>query len=141
MKNRIIFAGIILIVVFIASYLVWDYMNYLDYLSMVVHDTDRWVVIMDSHGDIIAIETTEDEVWGTLVNLYQNRSEMWIGGIVEEYGNKWGFRFKPETIIVAEQTAEGAQTWIKGLSEDLDYWINTWGTYTYVLGKVVEVHG
>jgi hypothetical protein len=41
---------------------------------------------------------------------------------------------------VAEQTVEGAQTWIKGLSEDLDYWINTWGTYTYVLGKVVEVH-
>jgi len=62
MKNRIIFAGIILIVVFIASYLVWDYMNYLDYSSMVVHDTDRWAVIMDSHGDIIAIETTEDEV-------------------------------------------------------------------------------
>jgi len=141
MKNRIILAGIILIAVFIASYLVWDYMNYLDYLSMVVHDTDRWAVIMDSHGDIIAVETTEDEVWGTLVNLYQNRSEMWIGGIVEEYGNKWGFRFKPETIIVAEQTAEGAQTWIKGLSEDLDYWINTWGRHTYVLGKVVEVHG
>jgi hypothetical protein len=66
---------------------------------------------------------------------------MWIGGVVETYYNKWGFRFKPETIIIAEQTAEGAQTWIKGISEDLDYWINTWGTYTYVLGKVVEVHG
>ena len=137
-KNRIILAGIILIAVFIASYLVWDYMNYLDYFSIVAHDTDRWAVIMDSHGDIIAVETTEDEVWGTLVNIYQNRSEMWIGGIVEEYTNRWGFRFKPETIIIAEQTAEGAQTWIKGISEDLGYWINT---YTYILGKVVEVHG
>jgi hypothetical protein len=88
----------------------------------------------------MAVETSKDEVWNTFVNLNQNKSEMWIGGIVEEYDNKWGYRFKQTTIIVAELTIEAAQTWIRGLSEDLDYWINTWAKETYVLVRVIEIH-
>ena len=65
---------------------------------------------------------------------------MWIGSIVEEYDNKWGFRFKPETIIVARFTIEGAQTNIKGISGDLDYWMNVWTKETYVLARVREIH-
>jgi cell division protein FtsL len=110
-----------------------------EYLSK-IHETDRWAVIQDSKGDIIAIETSNNEAWNTLSDLFQNQTEMWIGGIVEEYNNKWGFRFDPNTIIVAQFTIEGAQSYIQGISEDLDYWINTWGTYTYVFARVIEVN-
>jgi hypothetical protein len=65
---------------------------------------------------------------------------MWIGGVVETYYNKWGFRFKPDTIIVAQVTIEGAQSYIQGISGDIDYWINTWAKETYVLARVIEVY-
>ena len=65
---------------------------------------------------------------------------MWIGGIIEEYGNYWGFRFKPDSIIIAEITIEGAQSNIKAINQDLDYWISTWAKQTYVFAKVEEIH-
>ncbi len=65
---------------------------------------------------------------------------MWIGGIIELYNNKWGFRFKPDTIVVAQITIEGAQSNIQGISEDLDYWVNVWTKEAYVLANVVEIH-
>jgi hypothetical protein len=140
MKNKTILAVLLVIAVIASGCIVWWYLNYTDYLSKTLHETNRWAVIEDSHGDIMAVETSKDEVWNTFVNLNQNKSEMWIGGIVEEYDNKWGYRFKPTTIIVAELTIEAAQTWIRGLSEDLDYWINTWAKETYVLVRVIEIH-
>jgi len=140
MKNKFVLAVIVVITAMVISYVVWVYMNRLDYLSKTVHETNRWTVLMDSKGDILAVETTNDEVWRTLKNLHQNQTAMWIGGVVEEYNNHWGFRFKPETIIAAQITIEGAQSNIQGISGDLDYWINIWGKETYVLARVVETH-
>jgi hypothetical protein len=140
MNKRTIYSAIVLVVVIVASYSVWSYMNYLDYLNKTIHETGRWAVIMDSKGDIIAVETTSDEVWDQLMDLYNNKEERWIGGIVKEYNNKWGFRFKPDTIIIAEITIEGAQSNIEGISGDLDYWINTWANVAYVMASVVETH-
>ena len=140
MKNKFVLAVIVVITAMVISYVVWVYMNRLDYLSKTVHETNRWTVLMDSKGDILAVETTNDEVWRTLKNLHQNQTAMWIGGVVEEYNNHWGFRFKPETIIAAQITIEGAQSNIQGISGDLDYWINIWGKETYFLATVVEIH-
>ena len=140
MEKRVALAGIAAIVVAAAVYSVWNYQNHIDYLSKTVHEGDRWAVIIDSKGDIIAVETTSDEVWSRLTDLHQNPTEMWIGGIVEQYENTWGFRFKPDTIIVAQITIEGAQSNIRGISGDLDYWINTWAKETYVLATVAEIH-
>jgi hypothetical protein len=140
MKNKLIFVSVVIIAVVLVGYSVWVYMNHLEYLSKTIHETDRWAVIRDSKGDVIAVETTNHEIWNTLVSLRQNQTEMWIGGIVEEYENKWGFRFKPETIIVAQITIEGAQSNIQGISGDLDYWIKVWSKETYVLAKVTEIH-
>ena len=131
-----IVAGVFIIVVFS----VWSYQNHIDYLGKTVHETDRWAVITDSKGDIIAVETTSDQVWNQLTDLHHNPTEMLIGGVVEVYGNTWGFRFKPDTIIIAQITIEAAQSNIRGISEDLDYWINTWARETYVLATVAEIH-
>lgn len=110
MKDKFVLAGIIIVLAVVSAYALWTYTNHLDYLSKIKHETDRWAVIADTKGDIIAVETTNDDIWNTLDNLHQNQTEMWIGGIIEEYDNKWGFRFKPDTVIVAQITVEGAQS-------------------------------
>ena len=63
---------------------------------------------------------------------------MWIGGIVERHNNKWGFRLKPDTIRIAQFTAEELQATIKLVSSDIDYWVNL--GYAYVGAKVFETH-
>ncbi len=122
MRNKILVVSALVIVVALASVFVWDYMGHMDYLTEILHETDRWAVIEDSKGDHISLETTSDDVWNQLVELYRNKTVRWVGGVLEEYNNKWGFRFKPETIVV-EVTVEGAQSWIRGISEELDYWM------------------
>jgi len=91
---------------------------------------------------VIFLEKEPEEKWHREngANMHQDGSEMWIGGLVEEYGNNWGFRFKPGTINVAEITAEGAQTWIADISENTNYWMNTWSKKTYVFARVTEIH-
>jgi hypothetical protein len=118
MRKRILIAVVVIIAIALGGYSVWAYLDYLDYLDKTVHETDRWAVIKDSKGDIIAVETTNDEVWNTLLALRQNQTQMWIGGVIETYDNKWGFRFNKDSIIVAQFTIEGAQSNIQGISDE-----------------------
>jgi hypothetical protein len=60
--------------------------------------------------------------------------------VVEKYENKREFCFKPETIVIAQITIEGAQSNIQGISRELDYWMNVWAKEAYVLAKVAEIH-
>jgi hypothetical protein len=112
-------------------------MNYWSILKALKHETDRWAVIEDVNGARIAVGPVRDEVWLQLVQMQQNESRMWIGSIVETYDNKWGFRFKPENVIVAEVTAEGLQASIRYISENLNYWLGGWA---YVSAKVTEIY-
>ena len=98
---------------------------------------ERWAVIEDVQGDRLKVETVSEEVWAQLLQLYHNRSQRWIGGTVEKYENEWGFRFDPNTIIVAEVTIEVWQTTIRGISENLNYWL---GETAVVGAKVTEIH-
>jgi len=111
--------------------------SYFDSLNAVKHETNRWAVIEDVNGDRMAVEPVSDHVWAELVQLNQNRTRMWIGGIVERYNNKWGFRFKPDSVTVAQVTAEGLQATIEYIRTHLDEWLD--GS-AYVSSKVVEVH-
>ena len=97
-------------------------------------------IVTDSKSDIIAVETSDVTVWDTFKALRLNQTEMWIGGFIVEYDNFWGFRFRPDSIIVAEITIEGAQSNIGGISGDLNYWINVWSKQAYVLATVSELH-
>jgi hypothetical protein len=135
MKQKLRIVVAIIILVAGTSIVIW---NSLDYSSATKHDTNRWAVIRDVEGSMLAIETTDNTVWNQLVQLHQNGTEMWIGGVVERYGNKWGFRFNPDTIIIAQFTIEGAQTTIRFLSEDIDYWINF--GIAYIGSTVIEIH-
>jgi hypothetical protein len=107
-------------------------------VEQVEHETNRWAVIEDIDKDRIAVEPTSNVTWSELLKLYQDGTRMWIGGIVEKYDNKCGFRFKPDTIIIAQFTAEGLQATIKLISSNIDYWTNL--GYAYVGAKVIETH-
>jgi hypothetical protein len=112
-------------------------LGYWDRLSALKHETSRWAVIEDVNGDRMAVEPSKDEVWSQLVELYESGQRRWVGGIVERYDSKWGFRFKPETVRVAEVTAEGLQATIRHVSQNLDYWLGGW---CYIGARVVEIH-
>jgi hypothetical protein len=140
MRNKVFLVGVIVIVVVAIGFGIWGFWNSLDYSEKTKHETNRWVVIKDTKGDVIALETTNPDVWDTLVSLHNNQTEMWIGGIIEEYDNYWGFRFKPDTIVIAQITIEGAQSTIRGIHENLNYWMNVWTKETYILAKVIEIH-
>lgn len=129
-RNKMVLTSVVLMVVLVV--VGWNIYN------AFAHRTNRWAVIEDNKGDRITMELTNDEVWNQLVELYQNKNAMWIGGIVERHNNKWGFRFKPETIKVAEITAEGLQTTIRDISKNLDYWLGL--GHAYVFAKVTEIH-
>jgi FPC/CPF motif-containing protein YcgG len=135
MKQKHRIAVFVIAITVVAIGLVW---NHTEYLSTTKHDTNRWAVIQDVDGSMIAIETTDEALWNQLVQLQKNGTEMWIGGVVERYDNKWGFHFNPDTIIIAQFTIEGAQTTIHFLSEDIEYWINF--GFAYIGSKVIEIH-
>jgi hypothetical protein len=139
-KNNLLLVGVAITVIVIIGISLWVYWGSVDFLDKTKHDTNTWAVIEDSKGDVIAVETAESSVWDNLVSLRSNQTAMWIGGIVEEYDNYWGFRFRPDTIVIAEITIEGAQSNIQGISGDLNYWINIWAREAYVLAKVIEIH-
>lgn len=140
MAKKIVLVVILVAVVLVVVFLAVVYLKNNDYSNKTKHETNRWSVIIDSKGDIIAVETSDAEVWDTLTDLHENQTEMWIGGILEVYDNYWGFRFNPDTIVIAQITIEGAQSNIQAISEDLNYWIDTWQTQVYVFAKVSEIH-
>jgi len=121
----------------VAALAITIWTRYMDELSTLKHETSRWAVIQDVNGDRMAVEPTRDEVWSQLVELSQNGGRKWVGGVVERYGNKWGFRFKSETVTVAEVTIEEAQATIRYTSENLSDRLDKW---TYVSARVLEVH-
>jgi hypothetical protein len=130
------FAVAILIgLVLVLGVAIW--LRYADTLNALKHETKRWAVIEDINGYRMAVEPFIDHVWSELVELGRNGTRKWVGGIVERYDNKWGFRFKPESVTVAEVTVEGLQATIEYISTHMDYWLDSWA---YVSAKVVEVH-
>ena len=137
-KSNIAIALFVIAVVIVSTLIV--YWNDLDQPKKTKHETEIWALITDSKGDIIAVETNKEEVWFELKDLQKNQTELWIGGKIEQYDNYWGFRFNPSTIVLAEITIEGAQSNIQAISDDPNYWINTWQKQTYVFSKVTEIH-
>jgi hypothetical protein len=121
-------------------------------LVSATNGAQRLAIIEDSNGHRIAVEPVNDTVWDALVALYQSGGEMWIGGCAETFltfrpdpNYPWGFRFNPETITVAEVTAEGLQTTIESISNNLDYWLDIGQAYVfarvtdYVTGDEIHI--
>lgn len=137
MNNRVVPAFIIIIAV--SSLVGWNH-----FILAASQGANRLAIIEDVNGDRIGVMPLNDDVWNTLVKLYHSGEAMWIGGKVETFINirpdpnyRWGFRFKSETIVVAGVTAEGLQSTLKDISQNLDYWLNL--GYSYVFAKVTKI--
>ncbi len=138
MERRSIIIAIAIVAVMAAVFsaiFYWTLQSY--YLNPIAYETDRWAVIKDVNGDLLAVEPSNDAVWEQLVQLSQNGTTKWVGGIVQIYGGRWGFRFAPENITITDIAEEGLQTTIRDLSSNLDNWLNIWA---YVSATVVEIH-
>jgi len=136
MKRWHVAVAVVIGLVVVLGGAVWT--SYVDSLNTVKHETNRWAVIEDINGDRMAVEPVRNHIWSELVQLNQNGTRMWVGGIVERYNDKWGFRFKPDSVTVAEVTAEGLQATIRDISANIDYWLSL--GWAYVSAKVVEIH-
>jgi len=138
MKRKVmVLVGVVLIAALTTA-------GWVHFLRAAADELPGMAIIEDLYGDRIAVEPASIETWGELVELYHSKGEMWIGGPVEVFifirpdpNYPWGFRFKPENITVAEVTAEGLQTTIRAISEDVDYWISI--GQAYVFAKVAEI--
>ena len=137
-KKRIALTGFALIVVLVI-------IGWVHFLGAAPEEIFVMAIIEDTNGDRIGVELTGGDVWDELVELYHSKEVMLIGGPVEVFifirpdpNYPWGFRFIPENVTVAENTAEGLQTTIRGISEDVDYWIRI--GQAYVFATVVEIH-
>ncbi len=138
MERRSIIIAVVIVAFMAAIFsavFYWTLQSY--YLNPIVHETDQWAVIKDVNGDLLAVETSSDVTWDQLVQLNQNGTTEWIGGIVQAFGGRWGFRFAPENITITDITVEGLQTTIRDLSNNLDNWLDT---QAYVSVTVVEIH-
>lgn len=134
-KNKIVLASAVLVTMLIFAS--WGY------FYATAQTPNRLAVIEDEEGNQIAVEPLNNEVWNKLIEIFHNNETMWIGGDVEVFLTiqpdeyyRWGFRFKPETITVAEVTAEGLQSTIESISKNLDYWLDV--GQAYVLAKVID---
>ncbi len=138
-KKALLSSGVVLVAVLaVAS---WGYFYTLAQGSA----ANRLAVIEDKDGNQIGVEPIGDEVWSKLVDLFNTGEMMWIGGSIEEFINiqpdkyyRWGFRFKSESVCVAEVTAEGLQATIEYISENLDYWLDI--GQAFVFAKVVATY-
>ena len=121
------------IVVVITSYLVLSN-------NSILFGEAREFLVEDSDGGVMIIEVTpnKQEVIKILANMVDSGDEKWVGGELERVRNRYSYRFKPETIVVADVIADGLQAskYIT-IQKDFDYWQSL--KTVYIKGNVIKV--
>lgn len=95
-------------------------------------------LVEDLEGEtmVVAVDPSREEALAALEEMASTGESRWVGGEVETFENAFGFRFKPDTVEVAEVTAEGLQAGsYRAIRDDLAYWQGL--GVVYVWGKVV----
>ncbi|MFQ6013083.1 MAG: hypothetical protein ACE5LS_05510 [Thermoplasmata archaeon] len=95
-------------------------------------------LVEDPNGDRleIRVDPSRQEAIDALMEMHVTGESKWVGGEIESFENEFGFRFKPNTIVVADLTAEGAQAvFYRTIQDDFAYW-QAFGA-VYVEGNVV----
>jgi len=135
-RIKLIIVTFVLIVVLV-SLIYWGRLNYFE---ETIHSSDIWATIEDSKGNLISIDfpNTDNNIWDTLVKLNRNGTKIFIGGIIEQYQNKWGFHFKINSIEILRSVPGDKQANIEQISSDLNHWEN--GQVVYIYSTVVETH-
>lgn len=96
-------------------------------------------LVEDPDGDRMGIQVdpSRKEAIDALREMHGTGEAKWVGGEIESFENEFGFRFKSDSIVVADLTAEGAQAvFYRTIQGDFAYW-QAFGV-VYVEGKVVS---
>ncbi|WP_455364788.1 hypothetical protein [[Eubacterium] cellulosolvens] len=100
----------------------------------------REFLIEDPEGERMAIQINpfQTDAVVALTEIAKTGERIWVGGEVEEFDNELGFRFKPDTIVIAKAPTEELQaSKLKFIKEDFEHWKEV--GVVYVLGKVIEI--
>ncbi|MGQ9460242.1 MAG: hypothetical protein ACUVRA_03305 [Candidatus Bathyarchaeaceae archaeon] len=103
-------------------------------------NTVNLCTIQDVNGDSLEIKVNSGEVWQQILEMHRTGQRKWVGGKLINATNVWGFTFDPDTIIVAEFTAEGLQTTLEQIRENPYYWFNIPGGICYIGAIVIKVN-
>jgi hypothetical protein len=99
-------------------------------------------LISDPEGCMILVQVPDASRLEKLRTMLQGNMELWVGGKVESdrfVNPPWHFRFDPETLEIAEVTAEGLQAvYLLTIDSDLDYWMRI--SPAYIQGRVVAIY-
>ncbi len=97
----------------------------------------RNFVVEDVNGDLMSIRVSPSmqDTFDALTEMSKTGQRRMVGGEVESFDNKFSFRFKPDTLVVAD-SSEGLASQYKVIQEKLKEW---GGLTIYVSGKVVSV--
>ncbi len=97
-------------------------------------------LVGDPDGDRVEIlvDPSRQEAIDALMEMHVTGEAKWVGGEIESFDTAFGFRFKPDTIVVADFTAEGSQAvFYRTIRDDFAYW-QAYG-FVYVWGIVAAL--
>jgi hypothetical protein len=66
--------------------------------KQLVHESSQWFVVSDEDGNLLAIETTQQDVFDRFLFALQYNAPGQIIGEIISYDNSWGFRFNPDNV-------------------------------------------
>ena len=97
-------------------------------------------IVKDLEGDLMVLQvnSSRQECVVALVGMIRTGERKWIGGEIEIFGNEFGFRFVPDTVVVSDVTAEGLQAVkFRSIQLNFSYWKGL-GT-VYISGEVMDI--
>ncbi len=83
----------------------------------------KHIVLIENYSEEMLIGTNSDSLGQVMRNIVGKAKKYWIGGgVVEDSSYRHGFYFDPNTIVIAEITAEGMQTTIQQIEQNPSYY-------------------
>jgi hypothetical protein len=90
----------------------------------------KYLVRIRNYTEVMWVGTNSDSIGTVMAELVGTGQSRWIGGqVVPDQSYPYGFYFDPNTVLVAEMTAEGMQATIQQIAQDPEYFArHGWST-------------
>jgi len=100
----------------------------------------RNFVVEDENGDrmSIRVSSSNQEAFDALTEMAKTGERKWVGGEIQNVTNDYGFKFKSDSIIVAETVPEESRaSHYEAVQKAFDHWKEL--KTVYISGKVVSI--
>jgi hypothetical protein len=83
--------------------------------------------VRDVHAQVMTVRIADPTVAAQADQLLASGQQRWVTGRLRVghggFNQPWSWHLDPATIELAEVTIEACQTTIRGVEDDLDYWL------------------